>query len=219
MRDVFTRFCSRLDGHRLWPVLGLLGAIALAGCSGRSSLLDTPFRPVYAPLPPAFLIGSIGEILATNAPFEARVEELGAAPNPDARLTGKLFGNGKMLAFAADPSAETHSDSPEEIFTYLWDPASHQGHILNDALQAYAPVTVTQPAETAAITVKRTDPATQFPLEITAQQNARTITVRLTRIRVRPQPDELFTPPRAFSVYPSPEILAREIALRRHNFR
>jgi hypothetical protein len=62
--------------------------------------------------------------------------------NPQQNVTsGELFGHQSRLLFAPDP-AKLDKKYARGGFTFIWDVAAGHGTVLSEALQAYAPVTV-----------------------------------------------------------------------------
>ncbi len=202
-------------------VVGCGILLGLPGCArDRDLALIEQFKPVYAPLPPEFLTGPIGRLLARQAGFSARVEAVGEPTTTSRAMTGQLFGANQTLVFAPDPDPEIHKAAPEEIFTFIWNTATGSGFVLNEALQGYAPVTFSSLADTnasgseAGLRITRADMQGNFPSLIETTN----ITLKLSRLRrAAPAPD-LLSPPKSFTRYTSPEIMAQELAMRRHNF-
>ncbi len=195
----------------------------LAGCAtDKESLLKDTFQPAYAPLPPGFLTGAIGRFLSQQTAFSARVEAAGESSAPDGRVTGQLFGVNGALVFAADPDPETHKERPEEIFTFIWNPANGTGYVLNDALQGYAPVTYSSLVSSNTVTAPATDlkiiraaGPSNFPVEVSISG----LTVKLSKVRMRAPAADLLEPPKGFTKYSSPELMAQELAMRRFNLK
>ncbi len=208
------------------------------GCAKDKDLaMPELFTPVYAPLPPAFLTGPIGILLAGTQPFTAHIEESQA----DLRVSGEVFGKDGILVFAPDPDLATAKKAPEELFTFIWNVQAHSGYVLNDALQGYAPVTFGgNPATTtgqssptiqianatnsatalsSAVVVEKSRSLNDFPVAFSVGSGPGATHVRLSRVRLTSPGADLFAPPKDFTPYDSPEVMAREVALRRRNLK
>jgi hypothetical protein len=195
--------------------------LSLFGCARDRDLeLLQPFQPVYAPLPPEFLTGPIGRHLARQPAFAARVEAIGEPTAPPHGMKGQLYGADHILVFAPDPDPETHKDAPEEIFTFIWNTSAGSGYVLSEALQGYAPVTFSSLAATNSgsggnLQVLHTEKPGDFPVQLATTN----ITVKLSRVRLGQPAADLMSPPPGFTRYSSAELMAQEIALRRHNLK
>ena len=146
------RITNYLMAH--WPALRLaqsasLGSLVLlvaalaTGCShtpkneGRAGISEV--RP--APLPPLFLNGPMALLLTNTDGFRAHVVlESGAPPQAFRLVGGELMGRGSKLLFA--PAAPEKSKKPVSAAdsAFIWDVIENRGWVLNDPLQAYAPV-------------------------------------------------------------------------------
>lgn len=155
LRDVMVLMRRRLGQRRLKsgarrPLAGLclvlLAAVA-CGCAG-SKKDDIPIGPISgvpAPQPPVFLTGPMALLLTNTDGFRAHaVLEGGGAPGSPALASGELMGRGSKLLFApgVDPAAGKHSHTQESAF--IWDVSTNCGFILNEPLQAYAPMSTSR---------------------------------------------------------------------------
>jgi hypothetical protein len=135
-------------------------------------------------------------------------------------MTGQLYGADHVLVFAPDPDPEAHKDAPEELFTFIWNTSAGSGYVLNEALQGYAPVTFSSLADTNSVPdgglqILRTEKPGDFPVQLATTN----ITVKLSRVRLGKPAADLMSPPQGFTRYSSAELMAQEIALRRHNLK
>ncbi len=203
--------------------LGVLAAgcwLLACGCAKNKDMeLPELFTPVYAPLPPVCLTGPIGEVLAAAPPFSAHVEEMQGG----LRVAGELFGLDGKLVFAPEPDARTVKETPEEIFTFIWIVKEKRGYLLNEALQGYAPVSfgigTTNQTTTSDLVTERSKSLGDFPVSFASGTGAGAVTVKLSKVRLKAAAADLFVPPKSFTMYKSPEIMAREVALRRRNLK
>jgi hypothetical protein len=127
------------------PLFLLVVALA-AGCShtpkneGRAGL--TEVRP--APLPPLFLNGPMALLLANTDGFRAHIVlESGAPPQTVQLAAGELMGRGSKLLFAPLPAGKSKKERKKAggaDSAFIWDVTENRGWVLNDPLQAYAPV-------------------------------------------------------------------------------
>ena len=104
----------------------LLVALAVTGCGAPKK----PFiESIMAPEPPVFMTNGAVALLSHPGSWTARLTvRSGSAVRPEVR-TGQLFIKGDRIMFAQDKCDRA----------YIWDNAAHQGLILSDALQGYAP--------------------------------------------------------------------------------
>ena len=126
----------------LGPLLLLFVGLA-PGCAhtpkneGRAGA--TEVRP--APLPPLFLNGPMALLLTNTDGFRAHVVlESGAAPQAFQLAEGELMGRGSKLLFAPAPAGKASKQVRSEDSAFIWDVIENRGWVLNDPLQAYAPV-------------------------------------------------------------------------------
>jgi hypothetical protein len=191
-----------------------------SGCAKDKDLASGAFfTPVYAPLPPTFLNGPIGAVLAKAPAFHAHVEENQAG----LRVAGEVFGRDGKLVFAPEPDPRTARKAPEEIFIFIWHVEENRGFLLNEALQGYAPVsfgsTITNMPLVGDLKIERSRSLGDFPVSFSQGSGAGATVVKLSRIKLKAPPADLFSPPKGFTRYESPEVMAREVALRRRNLR
>jgi hypothetical protein len=120
----------------------LLAAALATGCShtknaGRASSIEV--RP--APLPPLFLNGPMALLLTNTDGFHAHVVlESGAPPQAFQLAAGELMGRGSKLLFAPAPAEKSKKPVSAADSAFIWDVIENRGWVLNDPLQAYAPV-------------------------------------------------------------------------------
>jgi hypothetical protein len=84
-------------------------------------------------------------LLLTNvAGFRAHaVLESGASAKGVEVIAGELMGRGGKLAFAPEPGSSTGKRSHLGHSAFIWDVTANRGYLLNDPLQAYAPISAT----------------------------------------------------------------------------
>jgi hypothetical protein len=133
---------SRLAQGASFGFLLLLVAALAIGCShtskkeGRTAVEVRP-----APLPPVFLNGPMALLLTNTDGFHAHVVlESGAPPQAFQLTGGELMGRGSKLLFAPGPSGKSKKQASAADSAFIWDVAENRGWVLNDPLQAYAPV-------------------------------------------------------------------------------
>src|SRR5437868_8592493 len=116
-------------------------ALVLAGCA------HTPKDEVARSLasrPPSFLIGPMS-LLLTNAStgFSARVGLTGQPfSTPQEFHSGDLLGRGSKLLFAPDFKGSKARARAGGV-SFIWDSAEHQGFVVSEVMQAYAPFSST----------------------------------------------------------------------------
>jgi len=124
--------------------MGLLLVAAVAGGCAGSKKDESPISAIAgvpAPPPPIFLTGPMALLLTNCDGFRAHVVLEGGAPAPGAGMpAGELMGRGPKLLFAPalDSAAGKRSHVQESAF--IWDVSTNRGFVLNDPLQAYAPM-------------------------------------------------------------------------------
>jgi len=96
-----------------------------------------------APQPPAFLTGPMALLLTNVDGFCAHtVLEGGASVKGVEPLAGELMGRGGKLLFAPEPGSSAGKHSRTGGSAFIWDVAANRGWLLNDPLQACAPIPV-----------------------------------------------------------------------------
>jgi hypothetical protein len=132
------------NSHRLpflVTLLALIGMLA-AGCGSDRPDGPSGFRgAVFAPPPPGFLSGPLALFLTNSDGFIGRVtcETKSSGDKPD-RFSGQLLGRGTMLLFAPDLSAAEGKRYRGAGLGFIWDVQQHNGFLLSEILQAYAPI-------------------------------------------------------------------------------
>lgn len=125
------------------PALGLLLIAALAGGCAHSKKSGqgggaTEVFPV--PQPPVFLNGPMALLLTNAHGFCAHVVlEIGAAPEAEP-IEGELMSQGGKLMFAPGLAKSASKRSHVAGCAFIWDVAANKGYLLNDPMQAYAPI-------------------------------------------------------------------------------
>ena len=125
-------------------VLSLLTLASLiSGCAHWSRAeLETTGAGAFAPLPPVFLTGPASLLLTNAGGFSAHVLMKSDSLEPQQTGTsGELLSRAGKLLFAPDPGTLDKKYS-RGGFTFIWDVPNGRGTVLSEALQAYAPVTV-----------------------------------------------------------------------------
>ena len=135
--------CGLRPRTRRWGLCLLLLAFLVAGCahSGRRGGRAGAVMEVPVPQPPVFLDGPMALLLTNVDGFRAHaVLESGAAATRVEPVAGELLGQGGKLVFAPGPSRSGGKRSHTAGSAFLWDVAASRGYLLNDPLQAYAPI-------------------------------------------------------------------------------
>ena len=130
--------CIRYFG----PGLLLLAALA-AGCASSSTKADRAgaFQVMPTPAIPLFLNGPMALLLTNADGFRARVVFESAAPSGLTQTTaGEIMVRGSKLLFTPAPSSVAKQQPRSEDTAFIWDVNENRGYLLNDPLQAYAPI-------------------------------------------------------------------------------
>jgi hypothetical protein len=130
--------CLRCFG----PGLLLIAALA-AGCASSSTKADRAggFQVMPTPVTPLFLNGPMALLLTNADGFRARVVFESAAPSRAVQaLAGELIVRGSKLLFAPEPTKVAKKQPRPEDSAFVWDVNENRGYVLNDPLQAYAPI-------------------------------------------------------------------------------
>jgi hypothetical protein len=137
------RLAMRMAGI---PGLGLgllLVATLVAGCASSSSKGDRAggFQVMPTPTTPLFLNGPMALLLTNAEGFRARVVLEGAGISQASQTTaGELMVRGSKLLFAPEPVKVAKKQPRPEDSAFIWDVNESRGYLLNEPLQAYAPV-------------------------------------------------------------------------------
>jgi hypothetical protein len=93
------------------------------------------------PAIPLFLNGPMALLLTTADGFRARVVFESAAPSGLTQTTaGEIMVRGSKLLFTPAPSSVAKQQPHSEDTAFIWDVNESRGYLLNDPLQAYAPI-------------------------------------------------------------------------------
>lgn len=126
---------------RLLPGLLAVGFL-LCGCARdpRPGSAGGSVVGAFAPEPPVFLKGAVAMLLAQTDGFSAHVVQTTGSPVPAGQgFAGELRGRAGKLALAP---AREQAKSPRANIGFIWDVAEGHGFVLSEALQGYAPVTM-----------------------------------------------------------------------------
>ena len=122
----------------------LIAALA-GGCAhSKKSARGVGAVEVYSvPQAPAFLNGPMALLLTNLNGFRAHaVLESGVSAQGVVATEGELMGRGGKLVFAPGPSSATGKRSSPEGAAFIWDVTANRGFLLNDPMQAYAPISI-----------------------------------------------------------------------------
>jgi hypothetical protein len=93
------------------------------------------------PVPPLFLNGPMALLLTNAGGFRARVMFGSGAPSQVPRTTaGELMVQGGKMLFAPEPTIVAKNQPRPEDSAFVWDVNENRGYLLNEPLQAYAPI-------------------------------------------------------------------------------
>jgi len=93
------------------------------------------------PATPLFLNGPMALLLTNADGFRARAVLESAAPSQPTQTTvGELMVRGSKLLFAPEPVKVAKKQPRPEDSAFVWDVNENRGYVLNDPLQAYAPI-------------------------------------------------------------------------------
>lgn len=222
-----------------------VAGVALVFATGCANV-DKEFGEEIAKLtpvePPTFINGEIAEQFGA-ANFTARVEVHKGIPGTRPPIVGDFFGRNGSLFFASD---EQKGKSPMAGgLSAFWDAQSKTAYLLNEPLQAYAPMknsVPTGPAEArpageemlngercrktviyhamgtnAVLTliVWRSVALQDFPIRIQSTNNAQSLTLNFTRVKFQAPPADLFTLPNGFKSFDSTDAMMSELVRRR----
>ena len=222
----------------------VLASLLISGC--HTSRTDLEAASGLEPLPPAFLSGPAGLLLTNVEGFSAHVVMTSDSPEPQQNGTsGELLGRAGKLLFAPGPG-KLNKKYSRGGFGFIWDIATAHGTVLSEALQAYAPVSVSvsptnlimNPAGAASPNLKEEEAIVDlangsraafrlvraadlkgFPLHISSVSNIPPFTLSFSKIRLTSPPAELFVPPNGFTKYESAEAMMTELVVRQHNLK
>jgi hypothetical protein len=152
----------RVDRVRLLGLcLALLAALAV-GCAHSEKKIDRAgaFEVLPAPVPPLFLNGPMALLLTNADGFRARVVlESGAPAQATPMAAGELLVRGSQLLFAPDPSKAPKKQARAQDSAFIWDVNGNRGYVLNDPLQAYAPMSSSRQYTNLTVGASINDPA------------------------------------------------------------
>ena len=118
-------------------------AFLAAGCASSSTKADrgSGFQVMPTPLTPLFLNGPMALLLTNADGYRARVVlESAAPPHTTQTAAGELIVKGSKMLFAPEPAKVAKKQPRPEDSAFVWDVNENRGYLLNDPLQAYAPI-------------------------------------------------------------------------------
>jgi hypothetical protein len=118
------------------------------------------FEVLPAPVPPLFLNGPMALLLTNVDGFRARVVlESGAPAQAAPMAAGELLVRGSQLLFAPEPSRAPKKQARVRDSAFIWDVNGNHGYVLNDPLQAYAPMSSNRQYTTLTVGATLNNPA------------------------------------------------------------
>jgi hypothetical protein len=224
----------------LW--LGMF-AFALIGCVN----VDKEFGEEIAKLtpvePPIFINGDLAEQFG-NANFSARVEVHKGIPGTRPPINGDFFGRNGSLYFVSDEQRGAKAGLSGGLST-LWDAPTKTAFLLNDPLQAYAPMkhsATNGPFEAKVVgeevmngercrktvlyqsirnetlptlIVWRSIALNDFPIRLESTNSLQTVTLNFTKVKMQAPQADLFTLPNGFKAFESTDAMMTELVRRR----
>jgi hypothetical protein len=112
-------------------------ALVLVGCTSLDEGIGDEMARLTPVEPPTFIIGDIAEQFG-NANFTARLEVQKGVPGTRAPIFGDFFGREGSLFFISDEQRGKRGISGG--LSAFWDARTKTAYLLNDPLQAYAPM-------------------------------------------------------------------------------
>ena len=134
------RCTSSIPGRLFLCWAGLV--LLAAGCASSEKRSEPGAAETFAPMPPAFLTGPAAVLLTNAGGFSAHlVLSTGSASPLQTGVSGELLSRAGTLLFAPEPG-KTDRKYSRGGFIFIWDVATGRGFVLSEALQGYAPVTM-----------------------------------------------------------------------------
>jgi hypothetical protein len=188
------------------------------------------------------LTGDVAQLFG-SATFTARAEIQNGVPGTRPATVGELSGRNGSLFFIADEQRTKRGISGG--LSVLWDAPSQTAYLLNEPLQAFAPLRnsgtngpmeVVQAGEedfagerahksivnrragaetTPTLIVWRAANKGDLPIRIESTNNANAVTITLSRIRMDAPPAEVFALPNGFKKYETTDAMLSELVRRR----
>ncbi len=223
--------------------LGVLMLCLAAGCvSDPSEEMGKEIKRVRSSEPPTFLSGDLAGIFA-GATFAARLEVQRGLPGSQPAITGELSARNGSLYFMSDDQRLMRGMAGG--LSVFYDAAAKTSYLLNDPLQAYAPVRNPDVGSSTEATVVgeeelngerarksvvnrrvggelipqyvvwRSTAQGDLPVRIQTTNMPSLTTFTLSRIRAQAPPAELFALPSGFKKYETTEAMMSELLTRR----
>ncbi len=213
----------------------------LAGC-GRDRMTEVSLAraSISAPQPPPILTTGAALLLTNNPGFTAKVEARSALRTS----VGTLFGRGGRLLFIPEPE-KVDRFTPEGRYSMIWDVSKNEGWLLSDALQGYAPVSMSSfgaatnvtgldgakgaSGARVKVTVEMSDgrkpqlmvtlmsDEVLFPAQVECGEPM--FTASFSKVSFKPPPASAFELPEGFAKFPSAEAMVDEMATRYRNYK
>jgi hypothetical protein len=142
LRPTIRLACTRTFGFGLLLVVALV-----AGCASSSTKADRAggFQVMPTPATPLFLNGPMALLLTNADGFRAHVVFEGAAPSQATPTSaGELMVRGSKLLFAPEAIKVAKKQPHPEESAFVWDVNENRVYVLNEPLQAYAPISSTR---------------------------------------------------------------------------
>lgn len=225
---------------KLWKSwMGAALFLLAMGCASEDKEFDQSVARLRPVEPPTYFNGEIASLFGT-ANFTARLEVQRGMQAP---MAGELYGRDGSLFFMADEQRDKRGMSGG--LSVLWHAPTKTAYLLNDPLQAYAPIRIpntnnvteakgvgeeiingercrksiiTQDAAGETIPrwmVWRSIDKQDLPIRIQSTNSPSNVTLTVSRIRMQAPPAELLALPNGFKAYDSTDAMMAELNRRR----
>ncbi len=218
-----------------------VGLLFAGGCVSEEKEFGESIVRLAPVEPPTFLNAELAGLFGA-ANFSARIEAQRGFAGARPAMAGELSGSNGSLFFISDEQRGKRGVAGG--LSALWNGPSKTAYLLNEPLQAYAPIRSSNTnalleaadgeelingdrcRKTVAsqqvgsesvprLIVWRSIEKQDFPVRIQTTNNTQNLTLTLSRVRMQAPPAELFALPSGFKAYESTDAMMAELVRRR----
>ncbi len=119
----------------------ILAAALAAGCTrSRRADYSSGLNASYAQVrPPIFLTGSMAILLTNAHGYSAHAVLAAGSSNATDTVSGDVLVRGSKVMFAQAPNPALPKSFRAGLITFIWDVVDNKGYVLSEAMQGYAP--------------------------------------------------------------------------------
>jgi len=235
--------------NNILPCLAASVVLLANGCAHSRKDAEVDLVSTGVARPPVFLVGPAALLLTNAAGYIAAIHVQGDSVMGKPEVTtGELLARGSKLFFVPDASTHQRAGRGGGL-SFIWDAAERKGYVLDEPMQAYAPIsssvqftnlavlsseslatvklagslcrraTATASAADGSTTSFQICQSAETGLALQITSTQPRFDLQFSKLELRAPANDVFAPPAGFTRYDSLEAMMNELASRQHDIR